>query len=364
MGEVGAVPLLYGARPRLRLDGAAAPGLDAGLLGLTVEETAEGLAHCEATFGAWGSGAGSVGLLYQDRRTLEFGRPFAVAIGAGQGADLVFEGRITALEGRFPSDRPAEMLVLAEDRLQDLRMTRRTRVFEDASVEDVARAIASDHGLTADVDLDGPTWPALAQLNQSDLAFLRERAADVDAEVRVSGDTLTLKARSRGAEGEATVLTWGRGLRELSVAADLAGQCSSLTVGGWDVAAKAAVESEAGPSTLAGEAEGDTGADVLEAAFAPRAERIVHRLPLSEAEGEALAGAEFRRRARRFLRGEATAEGDARLVVGAEVELRGVGPLFEGAYRVVAVRHVFDPEVGLRTEFTVERPWIGAAGVA
>src|SRR5258705_8493580 len=44
--------------------------------------------------------------------------------------DTLFEGRIMALEGQFPEGRQPQLVVLAEDRFQDLRMTRRTRTFK------------------------------------------------------------------------------------------------------------------------------------------------------------------------------------------------------------------------------------------
>ena len=65
-------------------------------------------------------------------------------------------------------------------------MTRRTRAFADVSDADVASQIAGDHGLQRDVGVGGPTHRVLAQLNQSDLAFLRERARALDAELWIS----------------------------------------------------------------------------------------------------------------------------------------------------------------------------------
>jgi hypothetical protein len=45
-------------------------------------------------------------------------------------------------------------------------------------------------GLSAKVRADGPTYKILAQVNQSDLAFLRERARTIDAELWLDGRTL------------------------------------------------------------------------------------------------------------------------------------------------------------------------------
>jgi hypothetical protein len=39
----------------------------------------------------------------------------------------------------------------------------------------------------------------------------------------------------------------------------------------------------------------------------------------------------------------------------------GAGPLFSGKYYVCEVRHRFDGQRGLRTEFRCERPGIGHA---
>jgi len=358
MGDLGTTSLLYSARPGLRLDGAEQPELEAGLMALVVEEDSDGMARCEATFGNWGTIRGTMGFPYFDRTLLEFGKRIEISIGSDAAAARVFEGRITALEGRFPKSRPPEILVLAEDRLQDLRQTRRSRVFEAASIEEVIRAIASDHGLTPQIDIDGPVFPALAQVNQSDLAFLREKAADVDAEIWVRGNDLLAQARARRRANTLT-LNYGMGLHELRISADLAHQCSRLVVGGWDVSVREPVDSSAGPDTLAGEVEGSTGSAVLDATLGSRTERIAHRLARSAAEGDSLAKAEYRRRARRFVSGEAVAEGDARIRVGSAVDLRGTGPLFDGAYTVTAVRHIFDLDRGLVTEFAVERPWIG-----
>jgi hypothetical protein len=101
----------------------------------------------------------------------------------------LFKGRIMALEGRYPQGSPPQIMVLADDRMQDLRMTRRTRGFSQSSDADVFGQIASDHGLRSQIDVSGgATYETLAQINQSDLALRGERAPD--AEVWADYDTL------------------------------------------------------------------------------------------------------------------------------------------------------------------------------
>ena len=198
MATNGAAPTVYYAsRPRLRLDGELMQELGESLLqSLFVEESTLGLFRCEASFINWGPKDGQVGYLFFDRRTLDFGKTLAVEFGPPGEAGPVFAGRISGLEASFPSGRPPEFLILAEDRFQDLRMERRTRTFEDMTDADVIRQVASQHGLSAQVDVDGPTYRLLAQLNQSDLAFLRERAAAVDAELWLDDRTIYVQART------------------------------------------------------------------------------------------------------------------------------------------------------------------------
>jgi phage protein D len=350
------------SRPNLTVDGQPVPGLAEGLLSLAVEETTAGLFCCTATFGNWGSGPDGVGFLYFDRQVFDFGRALAVEMGAGSTQAPAFEGRITALEGRYPRQQPPQLEVLAEDRCQDLRMVRRTRTFEDQSDEDVFTAIAGEHGLRPEIDVDGPTHKTLAQVNQSDLAFLRERARAIDAEVWVEGTSLFAQARSRRKAAAEVTLTYGQELREMTACADLAHQRTRLAVGGWDVAAKEAIVEETGEEAISGElAGGLSGGAVLARAFGERAERIVHTVPLSGEEARAEAAACYRAAARRFLAAEGIAGGDARIKVATQVILQGLGPLFNGPWYVTAVRHSFDNQNGFRTRFCCERPGLGAS---
>jgi phage protein D len=348
---------IFAARPAIVVDGNVVAALAGGLFGLSIRENTSGLYRCEALFGNWGPVEGATGFLYFDRRTLDFGKAFAVRLGQ----KTLFEGRIMALEGRFPAATPPQILVLAEDRLQDLRMTRRTRTFEDVSDSDVFKSIANEHGLTPQIDVSGPTHKCLAQVNQSDLAFVRERARAVGAEVWVRGTTLSAAARS-GRRGDTVELALNAGLHEFSACADLANQRSSVTASGWNIAGKEALKHKAEASSISGELEGgDSGVSILSSALADRDDTVSHGALRTQPETQAFAESWFRARARRFVTGRGFADADARIRVGATVDLRGVGALFGGKYYVSEVIHQFDSARGFRTEFTVERPALSRA---
>jgi phage protein D len=348
---------LRAARPALWVGGREEPALALGLTDLAVEEHATGLLRCEARFGNWGKEErdGAIGYRYFDRRLLDFGKDLQVKVGG----DLVFDGRISALEGHFADAAPPELSVYAEDRLQDLRMTRRTASYVQQGDADVIRAVAGRHGLGAQVDVDGATHAHLAQVNQTDLAFLRDRCRAIDAELWMEGTTLHAKARVRRG-GTPIRMGMGNELRALSVLADLARQRTSVAVAGWDVRGKAAIRQAANDAAIRGELGADeSGAQVLAATLGAREETLVHGVPFDDGEARGRAEATFRLLARRFVVARGVADADARLRVGTFVELAGIGPLMSGRYYLAAVRHVFDPATGMRTEFTAERPGLG-----
>jgi hypothetical protein len=343
------------ARPTISVAGEERAFLAESLTRLLVAESVDGLFRCEATFGNWGNVEGQAGFLYFDRSLFDFGKAFTIKLGR----ESLFEGRLTALEAHFPEGRPPELVVLAEDRFQDLRMTRRTRTFADVSDADVMGSIAGDHGLSPQIDAAGPTHKVLAQVNQSDLAFLRERARSIDAELWMEDRTLHAQRRTQRSSTPVR-MTFGAELREFTALADLARQRSSVQVCGWDVANKQPLVHEATESAISSEVGSDaSGVSILSSALGSRKETLAHGVPLASDEAQLRAEAHFKSIARRFVCGRGVAETSTELRVGRYAQLDGLGPLFSGKYYVSEVRHRFDGEQGIRTEFEAERPGIG-----
>jgi phage protein D len=349
----GALPV-KGARPSVEIDGQPDGTLTSAMMSLLIIESSDGMARCEVTFGNWG-GAGRAGFQHFGRDKLEFGKTLKISLGAGG----LFEGRITAITAQFPDGGPPQIGVRADDRLQDLRMARRTRTFANVSLSDVLNQIASDHGLQPQLNVSGEVYKELAQVNQSDLAFLRDLARREDVQLWVEGTTLRAAQRAQR-QGPTVELSWAGQLREFSVTADLAHQRTKVVGSGWNVADKKAAKHEAGDAAIQPELNGGTsGASTLQQAFGDRVDALAHAMPASDAQARALAEATFRHLARRFVIGRGVAETNPDLRVGAKLQVKGVGPLFEGEYTCTDVSIRFDTAAGLRTEFSCDRPSIG-----
>ncbi|MCX4695766.1 phage late control D family protein [Streptomyces sp. NBC_01408] len=354
-----APPAVSAVSPAFEVGGTLVRDLARDCVRLEVAEGVEGLRTLRAHFLAVGAGAtGPQGrLLHLDGSTLDLGSTLKVALGPPSAQRYVFEGVVSALELVLGDGEPPLVLVHAEDALMRLRMTRRHRTYRDLTDAGLAREVAREHGLAADADAPGPRYDVVQQLNQSDLAFLRERARLIQAELWATGRTLHFRARgSRGAPAQ--TLVHGSQLLSVRFAADLAHQRSEVVVTGYDADRRAGIDERAGPEAVEAEtAGGRVGARLLARALGPATSLRVRETALTAAEAEAWARAEMLRRGRRFVTAAGTTNGSPDLVVGGRLTLRSVGGPFEGeGYYVTRVRHTFDPERGFRTRFDAERP--------
>jgi len=356
-------PLLGSVAPVFEVDGQVRGEMARDLVRLEVEEATDGLRVLSLRLRAHGpapGGAVDQRLLYLDGEVLDFGKRLTVSIGPGGRARTVFDGFVSAIEATFTEGAEPEVLVFAEDKLMTLRMTRRMRTWEEMSDADIARALASEHGLGAEADAEGPSYDVVQQWNVSDLAFLRERARLVQAELWLQDDTLHF--RSRGSR-QATELTLVRGdtLIEANIRADLAHQRTAVRVSGWDASDRDAIDEEAGGDTVQAEVSGGrTGPEVLERAFGRRVTFRVREAPLADGEALAWARAEMLERSRAFVTALGTTSGSPDMMVGSRLTLERVGDPFAGpGYTVTSLRHTYDLEQGHRTHFQAERPTVG-----
>lgn len=354
-------PLLHVAQPVFHVNGEERAEVARDLLRLEVEETTEGLKTLVLHLAGTPADPDLPGVpeTWLDGSVVDFGREVEVTLGPEGSARTVFAGRFSAVEAGWAEATEPMVTLFAEDALMELRATRRSRTYEDATDEEVAEAIADEHGLEADVDAPGPRYDRVQQWNRTDLAFLRDRAALIRAEVWVADGTLHF--RGRGARtGTEIALAQGGDLIEARLRADLAHQRTAVRVAGWDAAARERIDEEARGDAVEAEASGGrTGPAVLERAFGERVARRVRDVPLDPAEAADRARAEMLRRARGFVSAAGTTAGTPEMVVGSRLSLERVGRPFGGpGWYVTRVRHTWDRESGHRTRFEAERATI------
>ena len=357
-------PTISTASPVFTVDGRRVPSMGRDCHRLEVEEAVEGLRTLRLYLHATGGGAAGPPdrMVYLDGGAVDFGTRLVVALGPEGGQRTVFDGTVSAIEAVFEDGQAPLVVVMAEDALMRLRMTRRMRTYTDVTDADLVRAVADEHGLRAEVDLEGPRYDVVQQLNQSDLAFLRDRARLLRAELWCEGRTLHVASRPRRPGTELT-LVQGNHLLAVRLCADLAHQRSEVLVGGYDASTARVIDERASAETVEAEVtSGRTGPRVLDRALGASSAVRVREVALTTEEAQAWARAEMLRRARRFVTVTGTTRGTPDLVVGSRLTLADVGAPFEGAgYYVTRLRHTVDAASGLRTWFEAERATVNGA---
>lgn len=344
--------------PVFTVDGSLTRTLGRDCVCLEICEGLGGLRTLEAHFLAVGAGdAGPPGRLrHLDGSTVDFGKSVKVAVGPATRQRFAFDGTISAIELVMADGEPQRVVVLAEDALMRLRMTRRMRSWTRVTDAELASGIAREHGLETDVQADGPRYDVVQQLNQSDLAFLRERARLIQAELWCTGTTMHFRSRS-AREATAVTLTAGAQLLSARITADLSAQRSEVVVSGYDATQRQRISERAGKDVVDAEvARGRSGAALVSSALGGSATARAREVPLTSEEAQAFARAEMLRRGRSFVTATGVTNGTPDLVVGSRLRLALVGEPFEGdGYYVTSFRHRFDLVSGLRTEFTAQR---------
>lgn len=351
-------PRTYVATPTVRLNGEEHERMASLITSMAMNEQEGGLSSLELRLSNSASlSSGSAEYAFDAGGELDFGAELIIGAGDSSAPVEIFRGIVTGIEGVFDQDAPPELIVLAEDALQKARCRRRTKVYEDQSIADIARAIASDHGLTPQIDGLTQNFGTQVQLNETDLGFLRRLLARVDADVQIVGTDLQVAPRASVRRGELE-LALGVELKSARILADLAHQITKSTVKGWDVSGGQPMEAEGSEDAL-GPGEGKKGSTILPDALADRTHHSCHLFSHNQDEADAIATTVRNRRARRFVRVQGITTGTPGLRVGTHVRLTGLGDWFSNTFYVTSARHLFDLSSGYRTEFEGQSAFLG-----
>ena len=255
----------------------------------------------------------------------------------------IFSGEIVGVEPLFETGGSTQVKVVALNRLHRLTRERKSRTFENMSDADITARLAQEAGLVAEVS--GPEvtikYDHVFQHNQTDLEFLRVRAARIGYELFADGSTLHFRRRL-----EQPLVTIGCGpTSRLSAQVRLfhprlasPNQVSGVTVRGWNPERNEEISAAATrriiPLSEAGTRLINPPGTLLDLGF-------VRPLETEDAAHGAAVGTLSSVTAL-DVSGEADADGSPELRIGAHVSIDGVGAEFNGEYFVNKVSHRFD----------------------
>jgi phage protein D/phage baseplate assembly protein gpV len=264
----------------------------------------------------------------------------------------LFEGEIVALEPAFNEGMIAELVVRGYDKSHRLYRQTRSVAYLNKKDSDLAQEIAQAAGLEADVETTATVYDHIFQDNQSDLAFLMERAWRIGYECFVDDGKLHFRRPPDAGSGDLT-LTWGEDLLTFHPRLSLAEQVDEVIVRGWDPEQQEAIVGRASSGRLYPERNnGEQGADL--ASRFGRGRLVLVDMPvISQAEADALAAARLDELSGAFITADGSAFRRPDIRAGRLVKLEHLGQRFSGTYLVTQATHVVSPD-GLQTHFRVQ----------
>jgi uncharacterized protein involved in type VI secretion and phage assembly len=271
---------------------------------------------------------------------------------AGRRSVLVV-GEVTALEPLLEQQNMV-LVVRGYDRSHRLHRGSKTRTFIKESDDGIASQIARENGLRADVEPAGERHEYVIQDNQSDMEFLRARAARVGFQVVVDDRTLKFK-RADSSPPAAPAQEWGLTLLSFRTRITTAAQPTEVHVRGWDPKAKKAIVGKAQrPAQPSQIGESRSGGTLGEEAFgSPSVVTITDRPVRTQGEADKMAQSILNQLSGDYLAAEGVSLGNPGLRAGAQVEIKNIGRRLSGKYFVTAARHEYTAQTGYTTTFFV-----------
>ncbi len=267
--------------------------------------------------------------------------------------EYLFQGEITALETQFTEQTQAPIIIRAYDHSHRLHRGYHNRSFQNMTDSDVVEKIADEVGIQIDqLDNSGEPHDYIFQENQTNMAFLRQRAARIGFELFMYDGKLNF----RQPKSEDTLeLTWLDDVRSFHVQLTSAEQVKSVEVRGWDYTTKEPIVATADQENLLTQIESEEESGIKASQAFDKLQEpkkiVVNQPVFKRKEADAIAQAVCDEISGQFVKGDAMATGNPEIRPGRMVKLQELGP-YTGEYYVTETRHVYINRV-YDTEFSI-----------
>lgn len=293
---------------------------------------------------------------HHDQPVMPVGAEVEISVGWDSPLTTLMRGEVTGVTLDARESGEVELVVTGLDKMHRAMRGTKAQTYQNQGDADVAKKIASDAGLTPDVDATGDPYDYLFQINESDHQFLRNRARRLGFDFWVSDGKLHFK---KGTRPSATVeATWGENLLRLKARMSSVNQVNEVQVRGWDSETQKEIVGKSTSNAFDPSSASFYSDHISKtnSSFSQKT-RATGRFPVdSQAEADALAGSMRQRltTAGLVVRGEI--EGDPAVGAGTTIKLLDVGTRLAGEYLVTEVEHVYALNRQYRTRFTCSGP--------
>jgi phage protein D/phage baseplate assembly protein gpV len=268
--------------------------------------------------------------------------------------ESLIEGEITAIEVHFNAKSEAPIVIRGYDISHRLHRGRYNRSFLNETDSDIVKKIAKEVGIKADrnVQASGEPHEYVFQENQTNMEFLRERAACIGFELFIQGQELYFRQPS---SQDTLELKWLLNISSFSTRITSAEQVSEVEVRSWDYTQKRLISATASAESLITETGNERGSSTstkFDLDRKPPKMTVVDRPVFTAKQAEKMAQALCDELGGEFIYADAKAEGNPKIRPGKIVKLTGMGDRFSGKYYITETRHFYSQRI-YKTDFSV-----------
>ncbi|PZD71728.1 Actin cross-linking toxin VgrG1 [Acaryochloris thomasi RCC1774] len=263
----------------------------------------------------------------------------------------LIEGEITGIEVKFSETSEAHLVIRGYDISHRLHRGRHNRSFLNQTESDIVKTVAKEAGIKmGQVDSSGTPRDYTFQENQTNMEFLRERAARIGFELFVQDNKLYF--REPKSDGSLS-LEWLTDISSFDVRTTTAEQVSSVEVHGWDYSQKKLISEKVSEEQLVTSTGNKKGSSSQVFKSMPSPQMIVvDQTVESSKEAKQMAQALCNELGGEFVTAKAKAEGNPEIRPGKVVKLEKLGTRYSGQYYVTEACHLYRQGV-LKTHFDV-----------
>jgi len=354
-------PSLYVSRPLLKFESGDAPmELIKDLLQISVEESLHLPAMFTLVVHNTYDSARKQDQPWLNQQYFEIGKKLKLGFTSSTTAappykkkaqEYLIDGEITAIEVHFTNKSEAHIVVRGYDVSHRLHRGRHNRSFLNKTDSDIVRDIAREMKIQVGrMDSSGEAHDYVFQENQTNMEFLRERAARIGFELFIQDNKLNFhKPESK----KSLSLKWLDDINSFSTRVTSAEQVKSVEVRYWDYSQKKLMTSTARNEKLVTETGNGKGSNISTKFENQPPKMVVVDQPMFKPkEAELMAQALCDELGGEFVYADAKAEGNPKIRPGRVIDLKGMGDRYSGKYYVTETRHFYRERV-YTTEFSV-----------
>ncbi|RCJ42042.1 type IV secretion protein Rhs [Nostoc minutum NIES-26] len=253
--------------------------------------------------------------------------------------DRLIEGEITGIEVKFTNTSEAHIIVRGYDVSYRLHRGRYNRSFTNCTDTEIVRRVAQEAGIKiGQMDVSGATHEYVFQENQTNMEFLRERAAKIGFELYVQDNKIHFcKPKSGGS----LKLEWLEDITSFDVRVTSAEQVSSVQVNTWDYGKKKLISETISKEQLVTQTGNGNGSSISQKFKMKQPPKmIVVDQPVDTAkEAKQMAQALCNELGGEFVTAEAKAVGNPIIRPGKVVTLQNMGTRYSGKYYITGTCH-------------------------